>query len=58
MKAIGLWGPRIRKTYEQMDVMGYAATDVEALSAHDEAVGMDFDARREEIERVARVAEG
>jgi hypothetical protein len=57
MKAIGLWGPRIRKTYEQMGVMGYAETDVEALSAHDEAVGMDFDARRGEIEQVARVAE-
>ena len=57
MKAIGLWGPRIRKTYEQMGVLGFADTDVEALSAHDEAVGHDFDARRAEIEQVARAAE-
>jgi hypothetical protein len=58
MKAIGLWGPRIRKTYEQMGVMGYADTDTEALSAQDEAVGMEFDRRRAEIEQVARAAEG
>jgi len=57
MKAIGLWGPRIRKTYEQMGVMGFADTDVEALSAHDEAVGFSFDGRDDEIARVAAVAE-
>ena len=56
MKAIGLWGPRIRKTYEQMGVMGYAETDVEALSANDEAVGAEFDRRRAEIEKVAATA--
>jgi hypothetical protein len=58
MKAIGLWGPRIRKTYEQMGVMDFANTDVEALARQDEAVGAEFDARRAEIDQVARAAEG
>jgi P-aminobenzoate N-oxygenase AurF len=54
MKEIGLWGPRIQKAYADMGVLGFADTDVEALSAHDEAVGESFD-RQREIERVAAV---
>jgi hypothetical protein len=54
MQEIGLWGPRIRRTYEQMGVMGYADTDVEALSSHDQQVAIDFDRRRAEVAAVAR----
>ncbi|HWP64706.1 MAG TPA: ferritin-like domain-containing protein [Candidatus Limnocylindria bacterium] len=56
MKEIGLWGPRIRKTYEQMGVMEFAATDVEALAEHDQQVAIEFDRRRADVERVASAA--
>jgi hypothetical protein len=46
IKDIGLWGPRIRKAYADMGVMGYADVDAEGLLARDEAVAADFDARR------------
>jgi hypothetical protein len=56
MKDIGLWGPKIRKAYEAMGIMGYAETDVQAMGQRDEVVAEEFDARRAEIERVARSA--
>jgi hypothetical protein len=56
MKEIGLWGPRIRKAYADMDIIGFADTDTEALSANDERVGEEFDRRRLEIAKVARAA--
>ena len=55
MKDIGLWGPRIRKCYEQMGVMEFEGTDVEALANNDQQVAIDFDRRRAEVERVVRV---
>jgi hypothetical protein len=54
IKDIGLWGPRIRKGYEQMGILGYADVDAAAMSARDEEVALEFDARRAEVERVAR----
>src|SRR5262249_725552 len=54
IKDIGLWGPKIRKAYEDMGILGYAATDVEAMASHDEQVAAEFDARREEVLRVVR----
>ena len=54
MKEIGLWGPRIRKTYEQMGVMTFADTDVEALATQDQQVAMEFDRRRTDVAEVAR----
>jgi hypothetical protein len=54
MKEIGLWGPRIQKAYEQMGVLGYADTDVEALSNHDQQVALEFDRRRGDVDAVAR----
>ena len=54
IKDIGLWGPKIRKGYEQMGILGYADTDVAAMSVKDEEVAAEFDARRAEIERVAQ----
>jgi hypothetical protein len=58
MKEIGLWGPRIRKTYEQMGVMRFAETDVEALANNDQQVAIEFDRRRTEVDAVARAAAG
>jgi hypothetical protein len=53
IKDIGLWGPRIQKAYADMGVLGFADLDIEALSAHDEQVGAEFDRRLEEVRHVA-----
>jgi hypothetical protein len=57
MKDIGLWGAKIRKTYADMDILGFADGNLDALSARDEEVGEEFDRRRQEIESVARIGE-
>ncbi|MFO1394956.1 MAG: ferritin-like domain-containing protein [Steroidobacteraceae bacterium] len=38
IKDIGLWGPRIRKAYADMGIIGYADADLDALSANDERI--------------------
>ena len=45
IKEIGLWGPRIRKAYEEMGIMGFADVDATALSAQDERVAEELEAR-------------
>jgi hypothetical protein len=56
MKDIGLWGPKIRKAYETMGILGFAEVDVQAMSDQDEQVAREFDARHAEIVEVARSA--
>ena len=60
MKDIGLWGPKIRKAYEQMGILGYCDTNVEALSENDQVVAERFEReireRMEDIEAVAGAA--
>jgi 1,2-phenylacetyl-CoA epoxidase catalytic subunit len=46
VKDIGLWGPRIRRAYAKMGILGFADADVEALTKEDERVAEEFDARR------------
>ena len=46
IKDIGLWGPRIRKAYEDMGIMGFAEVDSEALQKEDEAIAERFDAEK------------
>jgi hypothetical protein len=46
IKHIGLWGPRIRKAYRDMGILGFAEVDVESLAKEDERVAEEFDARR------------
>jgi hypothetical protein len=60
VKDIGLWGPRIRKAYEDMGVLHFADLDPEALQQEDERIAQEIDgqvdsarARREYIEAVA-----
>jgi hypothetical protein len=53
MKDIGLWGPKIQKAYADMGILGYADVNVEQISANDEQVAEEFDARRAEIAKVA-----
>jgi len=43
VKHIGLWGPRIRRAYEEMGILGFAEVDAVALQAEDEAVAARFD---------------
>ena len=52
VKDIGLWGPVIRKGYEEMGIIGFAATDVQALQEADDTIAKDFDARRNYVESV------
>ncbi|HEY2750210.1 ferritin-like domain-containing protein [Phenylobacterium sp.] len=61
VKDVGLWGDTVRNGYEQMGVIGYAKTDVQALQDEDEHIARQHDARRAEIQRVierARSGEG
>jgi hypothetical protein len=44
IKEIGLWGPRIRKAYGDMGILGYADVDAAALMADDEKVADDIEA--------------
>jgi hypothetical protein len=57
IKDVGLWGPKIRKGYETMGILGYANVDVQAMSDKDEQVAEEFDARHAEIAKMARLAE-
>jgi hypothetical protein len=56
MKEIGLWGPKIRKTYADMGILGFADADLEAISAHDEEVGLQFDRQRQAVEEAVQLA--
>ena len=44
IKEIGLWGPRIRKAYGDMGILGFADVDAAALMANDEKVADDIEA--------------
>ena len=46
IKDIGLWGPKIRRAYSNMGIIGFADVDSAAMMANDERVAEDFDARR------------
>jgi 1,2-phenylacetyl-CoA epoxidase catalytic subunit len=43
VKDIGLWGPKIRKAYEDMGVIQFQDMDPDALSAEDEALARKLD---------------
>jgi hypothetical protein len=45
IKDIGLWGPRIRKAYDEMGIMGFAELDAGAMSARDERVAEELEAQ-------------
>ena len=56
IKDIGLWGPRVRKAYADMGILGFADADLDALGRHDEESAEGFDRRRRQIEQVAALA--
>jgi hypothetical protein len=43
VKHIGLWGPRVRKAYTDMGIIGFGDFDSEALQEQDERVAEEFD---------------
>jgi hypothetical protein len=49
IKDIGLWGPKIRRAYANMGIIGFADVDSEALMRDDERIAQEFDARRRMI---------
>jgi hypothetical protein len=57
IKDIGLWGSKIRAGYEKMGILGFANVDVQAMSADDERVAEEFDARNAEILAVAKAGQ-
>ncbi|MEO7093218.1 MAG: ferritin-like domain-containing protein [Polyangiales bacterium] len=46
IKDIGLWGPKVRKAFEDMGVIAFQDVDVEQLGAYDEQVGDAMDQAR------------
>jgi hypothetical protein len=42
----------IRKGYEQMEIIGFAETDVQALQEADDNIAREFDARRAYVQSV------
>jgi hypothetical protein len=56
IRDIGLWGPRVRKAYEDMGILGFAGADVEGMGLKDEEIARDLDARLREIRRTAEGA--
>lgn len=57
VKDIGLWGPTITKGYEEMGIIGYADTDVQALQDADNDIARDFDARNKYVSSVIERAQ-
>ncbi|HEX2024780.1 MAG TPA: ferritin-like domain-containing protein [Actinomycetota bacterium] len=59
VKDIGLWGPKVRKAYEDMGVLQFQDVDPDVLSAEDEKMARKLDTPRglsEEAESAARLA--
>ena len=54
VKDIGLWGPRVRKAYEDMGVLDYAQVDAAAMLENDSRVADDFDAQNFAADRFKR----
>ena len=56
LRDIGLWGPRIRRAFEEMGVLGFADTDIDAAMADDERAAEEFDQRAQHVSAVINVA--
>jgi hypothetical protein len=55
VKDLGLWGPKVRRAFEDMGVISFADVDPDDLAAADEQLARDHDERRET--RAAREAD-
>jgi hypothetical protein len=50
IKDIGLWGPIVERAFEQMGVLHLVDTNYEELAAADEALAVEMDARRAQVQ--------
>ena len=58
LRDIGLWGPKLRSAFEEMGVIGFADTDIDAEMADDEKAAEEYDdARDARMAHVKAVAE-
>ncbi len=55
LRDIGLWGPKIRRAFTDMGVMGFADNDLDAEMANDELAAEEFD--RQHLAHLQAVAE-
>lgn len=53
VKDIGLWGDRVRNAYEDMGVLHFGDLDIEEIQNADEAIAVEFDARKAYVHAVA-----
>jgi P-aminobenzoate N-oxygenase AurF len=56
LKDVGLWGPKMRQTFADMDVIGYESTDLDAVMAEDEQIAENIDIQRAHLDQA--IAEG
>jgi hypothetical protein len=47
LRDIGLWGPKLRSAFEEMGVIGFADTDLDAEMADDEKAAQEYDKARD-----------
>jgi hypothetical protein len=57
IKDIGLWGDRVRKAYDDMGVLEFAAANLDGLMADDEQIADDLDEQRRLEQRRREVEE-
>jgi hypothetical protein len=58
LRDVGLWGPILKKGFEEMGVLGFAETDIDAEMAEDEKAAEENDAARDaRLAHVQAVAE-
>ena len=57
VKDIGLWGERVQRGFERLDVLEFANVDIEAMQENDLAAARDADARQRYVRSVAAAAE-
>jgi hypothetical protein len=53
IRDIGLWGPRIRKAYADMGILGFAEGDVAGMELRDEQIARELDQRLDDIRETA-----
>jgi hypothetical protein len=53
VRDIGLWSPKVRQAFVDMDAIGYADVDVDALLDADRKVAEEFDAKRHVADAIA-----
>ena len=56
VKDIGLWGPRVRRAYEEMGVLEYADVDSASILENDNRVAEEFDAKQFVREQLGQVS--